>query len=72
MDIARGEEAHELARQYGLKPTDSVHLACALRAKCDVLLTFDPDFNTVKTDPRIKIQPPQIIPKNPLPLFDKP
>ena len=69
---ARGEEAHMLARQYGLKPTDSIHLACALRAKCDVLLTFDPDFNLVKKDQRIKIQLPQIIPKTPLPLFDIP
>ena len=70
---ARGEEAHVLARQYGLKPTDSVHLACALRGKCDVFLTFDPDFNSIKNkDPKINIQQPLIIPEVPLPLFDPP
>jgi predicted nucleic acid-binding protein len=48
VDRERGEQAHKLARKYGLKPTDSVHLACALRAKCDVLLSFDPDFVKLK------------------------
>ena len=67
----RGEEAHMLAREFGLKPTDSVHLACALRAKCDVFLTFDPDFDSVKKDPRIRIEVPQIIHKKPLPLYDQ-
>ena len=57
---ALGEEAHRLARKYGLKPTDSVHLACALRAKCDRLLSFDPDFLKI-TVPNISIEPPQII-----------
>lgn len=55
-----GEEAHRLARRYGLKPTDSVHLACALRANCDVLLSFDSDLYNIK-HPDIKIEQPQIV-----------
>ncbi len=57
---ALGEDAHRLARQFGLKPTDSVHLATALRAKCDVLLSFDPDLYKIK-HPDIRIEPPEVI-----------
>lgn len=62
MELTRalGEDAHHLARKYGIKPTDSVHLACAVRARCDVLLSFDPDLTQVR-HPDIRIEPPQII-----------
>lgn len=72
VDVSRaiGEQANQLARKYGLKPTDSVHLACAIRAECDVLLSYDPDFLNLK-DPPMKIKTPAIIPLNPLPLFDQ-
>lgn len=39
---------------------DAVHLTCALRAGCDVLLTWDNDFNAV-VHPQIRIEQPQII-----------
>lgn len=65
LDRERGEQAHILARKYGLKPTDSVHLACAIRAKCDVLLSFDPDLTNLKEaveeDHRIRVEVPDII-----------
>lgn len=73
VDITRaiGEQGHMLARQYGLKPTDSVHLACAIRAGCDVLLSYDPDFLDMPDKPKtIVIDYPKIIPKTPLPLYD--
>jgi predicted nucleic acid-binding protein len=57
---AIGEDAHRLARRYGLKPTDAVHLAAAVRAKSDVLLTFDPDLYNIK-HPNIRIEAPEII-----------
>ena len=65
-----GESAHLLARKHNLKPTDSVHLACALRMQCDVLLSTDPDLLNIK-EKNIRIEEPKIIPLNPLPLYDK-
>lgn len=65
-----GEQAHFLARKHSIKPTDSVHLACALRMKCDVLLSTDPELLNVKEN-NILIKEPEIRPLKPLPLFDK-
>ena len=49
IDVDRriGEEANQFCRTYGLLGNDAIHLACALRAGCDVLLTWDNDFNAV-------------------------
>lgn len=71
VDVTRaiGEEANRLARKHNLKPTDSVHLACALRQRCDVVLSYDPDFTKIPNPP-IRIEEPMIIPINPLPLLD--
>lgn len=71
VDVTRaiGEEAHRLARKYNIKPTDSVHLACALQQRCDALLSYDPHF-TKMPNPPIRIEEPTIIPINPLPLID--
>src|SRR5229473_5011246 len=38
VDRTIGEEANRICRDYGLLPADAVHLACAIRAQCDVLL----------------------------------
>ena len=38
-DVA--ELARKLARAYGLRPADAVHLASAIKAKADELLTWD-------------------------------
>lgn len=57
-----GEEANKLLVQYrkeGLRPCDAVHLASALRAKCDVLLTWDGPLRDVK-HPGIRIEFPEI------------
>ena len=57
-DRAIGEEANRLCRQYGILPNDGIHLACALRARCDALLAWDDRF--VKADhPDIRIEEPQ-------------
>lgn len=41
-DMARAIEARDLIWQYPwLKPTDALHLACAIHAKVDELFTYD-------------------------------
>jgi hypothetical protein len=44
LDRRVAEEARRLARQYSLRPADAVHLASAIRARADQLLTWDEDF----------------------------
>lgn len=46
VDVDReiGEHANKLAREHNLMPGDAVHVACALRAKCDCLLSWDSDL----------------------------
>jgi predicted nucleic acid-binding protein len=41
LDREVGEKARSLARYFSLRPPDAVHLASAIRAKCDELLTWD-------------------------------
>lgn len=62
MDVDRqiGEEANRLCRQLGLLPNDAIHLACALRGRSDVLLTWDKSF-AAKKHPGIRIEEPQIL-----------
>ena len=43
VDLPLARKARELARQHGLKPADAVHLATAIRANCDQLMTWDRD-----------------------------
>ena len=59
VDIDRtiGEQANRLCRQYPIRPNDAIHLACALKAKCDVLLTWD--------NPLASVQHPDIVIENP-------
>jgi len=44
LDRPVAEHARKLARVYNLRPIDAVHLASAIRAKADQLLTWDSDF----------------------------
>ena len=60
VDRLIGEQANRLCRLYGLKPGDAVHLACALRAGCDVLLAWDGDLLKV-SHPDINIERPQML-----------
>lgn len=43
VDVDRrvAEEAHRLARQYGITAPDAIMIATAIRAKADVILTWD-------------------------------
>lgn len=58
VDRTIAESAHRWCRSLKLKPYDSVHLACALRAGCDVLLTWDSDLLHLAHD-GITISKPQ-------------
>jgi len=53
-----GLEANRIAAMHGLNPNDTIHTACALRAGCDVLLTWDRRFLS-KTVPGIRIEQPE-------------
>jgi predicted nucleic acid-binding protein len=66
VDRTIGEQANRLCRRYGLLPNDAIHLACALRADCDVLLAWDNRFARVTGQP-IRIEEPQIIGQAELP-----
>ena len=62
VDRALGEEANKLCRQYEaekLSPNDAIHMACAIKADCDILLSWDGVLNSIN-DPRIKIRRPEI------------
>lgn len=61
VDRTIGEDANRLVRRFGLMGGDAVHLACALRAKCDVFLQWDRDFNKVTTPIGIEIEEPRIL-----------
>jgi predicted nucleic acid-binding protein len=63
VDRAIGEEANRLCRLYedeGLRPNDAIHMACAKRAECDVLLSWDGVLNSIN-DPDVKTEPPVIL-----------
>ena len=60
VDRAIGEEANRICRNHGLLPADAIHLACALRARCEVLLAWD-DRITKTVHPNIRLEEPQII-----------
>ena len=71
IDRSIGEKANDLCVKHTdvpLYPHDAIHLACALRAQCDVLLTWDGPLLKVVM-PEIRIEKPRII-GAPLPLFD--
>ena len=62
VDRETGLLAHKLCRQYSrekLYPNDAIHLACALRAGCDVLLAWDHRLLNVN-HPDIRIEEPSI------------
>lgn len=67
VDVDReiGEQANQFCRAYGLMPNDAIHLACALRAGCDVLLSWDAGLNKV-VRPDIRLEMPQILGQPPL------
>lgn len=60
VDREIGEQANKLCRDYGLETCDALHLASALRARCDYLLTWD-DKLLRCTHPNIWIAKPEIM-----------
>lgn len=53
-----GLDANWIAATHGLNPNDAIHVACARRAGCDVVLTWDKPFLN-KTVPGVTIQRPE-------------
>lgn len=50
VDLVVARKARELSREYGLRGQDAIHLASAVRASCDVLMTWNKkDFPIGKT-----------------------
>ena len=62
IDVDReiAEQANKLCRRYNLWPTDAIHLACAIRAKCDVLLAWDNKLTSIN-HPDIIVENPRKI-----------
>ena len=60
VDRLIGEQAHLFCRQYALSPADGIHLACALRGNCDILLSWDDALNAV-SHPRIRCAQPRML-----------
>ncbi len=40
-------ESYKLIKEYGLDPRDSIHLACALEKKSDIITSEDRDFDDI-------------------------
>jgi predicted nucleic acid-binding protein len=45
VDLLIARHARRLSRSLGLKPADAIHVATAIRANCDQLLTWDPGIH---------------------------
>jgi predicted nucleic acid-binding protein len=78
VDRKTAEDAREISRQFGLKPPDAIHVATAIRFKCECLQTYDGEdgnsrkliaFNGRIGTPRLPIELPRAMPKD-NPLFD--
>ena len=65
VDRELGEQSNRFCRTYGLSPADAIHLSCALRAGCDVLLSWDEQLVAVN-HPHIRCERPQILGQLPL------
>jgi len=59
VDREVAEQANRLAREFNLETCDAIHLASALRAHCDYLLTWDDKLLKVR-HPGIQIAKPEI------------
>lgn len=59
VDRIIGEQANRLCREFGLSPCDGIHLASALRAHCDYLLTWDTGMLKCR-HPDIQIATPEM------------
>lgn len=68
VDRLIGEHANQLCRQFNIYPPDAVHMACAIRAGCDVLLAWDGRFSKASYS-GLKIEEPDILGQQPLPLL---
>lgn len=58
VDLVIAREARRLSREYGLRGPDAVHLASAIRASCDVLMTWDTDFPIGQTVQGVNVSTP--------------
>lgn len=82
VDRRTAEEAADISRQTGLKPADAIHVATAIRWKCECLQTYDGEkggsnkllaFDGRIGSPPLKIELPVLPPKLFQPnLFDQP
>lgn len=66
-DMHIGIHANRLCQAHNINPFDALHLACALRAKCDVFLTWDDDLCKIQI-PDIRIEAPQIVGQTKMPI----
>lgn len=58
VDLVLARQARRLSRELGLRGADAVHMASAIRASCDVLMTWDTGFPLGKTVDAVKVREP--------------
>lgn len=62
VDRRASEDAHRFCQQFNIRPNDAIHLACALHAGCDTLLSWDTKFTKKVILPSITLAIPFIPP----------
>lgn len=65
LDVPLAYEARVLSRRYRLRGSDAVHLASAIRTKCDALMTWDRGFPIGETVEGVRVMEPSAHPSNP-------
>lgn len=60
VDRRAGERAHRLCQEHDILPGDAIHLACALKAGCDVLLTWDDRLIGLQRED-IRVEEPRLV-----------
>ncbi len=58
LDVPLAYEARVLSRRYRLRGSDAVHLASAIRTKCDALMTWDRGFPIGETVEGVRVMEP--------------
>lgn len=61
IDRQIGEAANRFCREYGILGNDAIHLACAIRAKCDVILAWDRPLTDKVSRGDIRIEEPRVL-----------
>lgn len=60
VDLTVARDARRVSKEHGLRGADAIHLASAVRASCDVLMTWDKRFPIGKAVDKVEVQEPRL------------